>query len=222
MAKNQATDPASAPADSRPVVTIIGGPNGAGKTTLSRSFNSPNPVINPDDIPRDTPLDHLSSARVEVAREGLRQASRFIHEKRSFTVEMTLTGPNMPQLVAAAKDAGFKVDLHYIGLDSPELARARIGERVKSGGHSIPDQDIEKRFARTVAALPRAIATADTATLYDNSGPSRIAVARIEPDKKPSMRPDAPAWVKPAIKEAQRLSPDAPQPKQDRTLKLKL
>lgn len=215
MAENQA-------ADARPVMTIIAGPNGAGKTTLSRSFSSPNPVINPDVIPKGTPPDQLSSARVEAVREGLRQASRFIHERRSFTVELTLTGPNAPHVIAAAKEAGFKVDLHYIGLDSPELARARIGERVKAGGHSIPDQDIEKRFARTTAALPRAIAAADTATLYDNSGPSRVAVARIEPGKKPSMRPDAPAWVKPAIKEAQRLNPDAPQPKQDRTLKLKL
>lgn len=203
-------------------MTIIAGPNGAGKTTLSRSFSLPNPVINPDLIPRDTPPHQLSNARAEAARDALRQASRFIHDKRSFSIELTLTGPNTPQVIAAAKDAGFKVYLHYIGLDSPELARARIGERVKAGGHSIPGQDIEKRFARTTAALPRTIASVDTATLYDNSGPSRIAVARIEPDKKPSMRPDAPAWVKPAIKEAQRLKPDAPQPKQDRTLKLKL
>lgn len=209
-------------ADSRPVLTIIAGPNGAGKTSLTRSFSPAGPVINPDTIPRGTPPDQLSAARVEAGREALRRASRYIHERRSFTQEMTLAGPNPAQIVAAAKEAGFKVDLHYIGLDSPELAKARISERVKAGGHSIPDQDIEKRFARTVASLPRAIATADTATIYDNSGPARVAVARLAPGKPISVRPGAPDWVAPAIRDAQKLSPDAPNPKQDKTPRLKL
>lgn len=209
-------------ADSRPILTIIAGPNGAGKTSLSRSFNMSGPVINPDSIPKDTPPDHLSAARVEAGREALRSASRLIHEGRSFTQEMTLSGPYPGQIIAAAKEAGFKVDLHYIGLDSPELAKARISERVKAGGHSIPDQDTEKRFARTVASLPKAIASADTTTLYDNSGPSRVAVARLEPGKPVSVRPGAPAWVAPAIREAQQLAGDTPKPKHDQKLRLKL
>ena len=222
MADKQASSNQADRSESRPVLTIIAGPNGAGKTSLSRSFNPAGPVINPDTIPKDTRPDQLSAARVEAERDGLRRASRYIHEGRSFTAEMTLSGKNPSQVIAAAKDAGFKVDLHYIGLDSAELAKARISERVKAGGHSIPDQDIEKRFARTVAALPKAIASADTATLYDNSGPTRIAVARLEPGNPVSVRPGAPPWVAPAIREARQLSGETPKPQPDQKLRLKL
>jgi len=45
------------------------------------------------------------------------------------------------------------VELLYLVLPDPELARQRVAERVAHGGHDIPDQDIERRFYRSSSNL---------------------------------------------------------------------
>lgn len=37
--------------------------------------------------------------------------------------------------------------MNYIGLQNPEIAKARVKFRVSKGGHGIPDDVIEKRYA---------------------------------------------------------------------------
>jgi len=44
---------------------------------------------------------------------------------------------------------GYGIELHYVGVYSPEIAKQRIAERVKMGGHGIPDKDVEKRFGES-------------------------------------------------------------------------
>ena len=40
--------------------------------------------------------------------------------------------------------------MHYVGIESAEIAKQRIAERVKMGGHGIPDRDVEKRYEESV------------------------------------------------------------------------
>ena len=37
--------------------------------------------------------------------------------------------------------------MFYVGLDSPEIAKERIKQRVANGGHGIPNEDVDRRFA---------------------------------------------------------------------------
>ena len=60
------------------------------------------------------------------------------------------------------------IELHYVGVDSPEIAKQRIAERVKMGGHGIPDRDVEKRFGESFRNLHEVIGLCDLAALYDN------------------------------------------------------
>lgn len=65
------------------------------------------------------------------------------------------------------------IELHYVGVDSPEIAKQRIAERVKMGGHGIPDKDVEKRFGESLRNLHEIIDLCDLAALYDNTNEFR-------------------------------------------------
>lgn len=72
-----------------------------------------------------------------------------------------------------AKQLGYGIELHYVGVDSPEIAKQRIAERVKMGGHGIPDRDVEKRFGESFRNLHEVIGLCDLAALYDNTNEFR-------------------------------------------------
>lgn len=38
------------------------------------------------------------------------------------------------------------MELNYVGLSSVELAISRVEQRVRDGGHGIPEKDIERRY----------------------------------------------------------------------------
>lgn len=59
--------------------------------------------------------------------------------------------------------------MHDVGVDSPETAKMRITERVKMGGHGIPDRDVEKRYAESIINLGKVLPLCDLAALYDNT-----------------------------------------------------
>ena len=73
----------------------------------------------------------------------------------------------------AAQEAGYRIELHYVAVDSPDLALIRIRNRVALGGQDVPEPDVRRRFARSQANLPSAIALADAARLYDNTDHDR-------------------------------------------------
>ena len=47
--------------------------------------------------------------------------------------------------------------MHYVGIESAEIAKQRIAERVKMGGHGIPDRDVEKRYEESLRNLGEAV-----------------------------------------------------------------
>ena len=73
--------------------------------------------------------------------------------------------------MATARTAGYRIELHYVCVNAPELAIDRIRNRVALGGHDVPERDVKRRYARSLARLPAAIARSDEARLYDNSDP---------------------------------------------------
>lgn len=59
--------------------------------------------------------------------------------------------------------------MFYVGLKSSELAKERIAARVKKGGHSIPDEDVDRRYTESLNNLQKAIGLCDLVSVYDNS-----------------------------------------------------
>ena len=85
------------------------------------------------------------------------------------TQESTLCGKSIIKNFRRAKQLGYTIELHYVGVDSAETAKQRVEERVWNGGHGIPASDIEKRYIESFANLQYLLQECDLAVFYDNT-----------------------------------------------------
>jgi len=76
-------------------------------------------------------------------------------------------------LLRHAKEAGYKITLVYIGVNSPDVSLGRVNQRVAEGGHHVPPQDVARRYSRSMANLATALQSVDRAFVLDNSGQRR-------------------------------------------------
>ena len=118
----------------RPVFSVIGGPNGAGKSTytdrLAAAGYNLGEVVNPDVIAANLPgPDATRNAR--AGRETLRRTRALIASGRTFSRETTLSGNEILRTMRAARNAGFAVNLFFVGVDSVDISRARVRWRVE-------------------------------------------------------------------------------------------
>ena len=63
----------------------------------------------------------------------------------------------------------FYVELHYVGVESVDIAKKRVAHRVSVGGHGIPEEDIERRYTETFNNLNEIISKCDRISFYDNT-----------------------------------------------------
>jgi predicted ABC-type ATPase len=140
-----------------PTIYLIGGCNGAGKTTFAREF-LPKEVkclrfLNADEIARGlSPFDPAAAA-VKAARLLLGEFRDCVRLRQTFALESTLSGRTYIRLLRDAKRHGYRIELHYLWLSSPVQAVARVLQRVRKGGHSVPAADIHRRFSRSLIHL---------------------------------------------------------------------
>ena len=164
-----------------PRYTILGGPNGAGKSTtftrLTEWGYRSGAFLNPDEIAKG--LDGPEPVRaVAAGRETLRRSRAWMASRRSFVRESTLSGREIVRSAEAARDAGYRVTLVFVGLNKLSVTKNRVRIRSRSGGHAIPVRDQERRFLRSFDNAPRIAAVAAEAYLLDNvlEQPRTVAV----------------------------------------------
>lgn len=160
-------------------VIVIAGPNGAGKTTFAREF-LPNeagcPVfVNADLIAAGLAPFAPETAAVQAGRLMLQELARHFAARESFAFETTLAGRGHVHHIRAWQAAGYRVKLLFLQLDSAEEAIARVAQRVRQGGHDIPEATIRRRFAAGRANFERLYAPlVDAWALYDNAGATPV------------------------------------------------
>ena len=67
-----------------------------------------------------------------------------------FAFESTLAGRSYVNLFKELQKKGYKLHLFFLWIPDAELAIARIKDRVAEGGHSIPANDVRRRFKRSI------------------------------------------------------------------------
>lgn len=73
--------------------------------------------------------------------------------------------------------AGYKVKIIFLQLASAEEAVARVLQRVRQGGHNIPEEVIRRRFLTGKENFEKLYAPqADAWALYDNSGAEPVLI----------------------------------------------
>lgn len=160
-------------------VIVIAGPNGAGKTTFAREF-LPNEASCPIFINADLIAAGLApfapeSAAAQAGRLMLQELDRHFSALQSFSFETTLSGRAYLRHIRSWQAAGYRVKLIFLQLDSAEEAIARVAQRVRQGGHDIPEATIRRRFAAGRENFTRLYAPlVDAWALYDNAGAAPV------------------------------------------------
>ena len=170
-------------AGKRPLCVVIAGPNGAGKTTFAREF-LPAGVgvihfVNADLIAGGLSPLSPELAAIAAGRIFLRELDRLARARASFAFESTLSGLTHVSRLRAWKASGYRIEIVFLKLRSPQLALRRIGARVRQGGHNVPRQDVLRRFDRgwkNFEFVYRALA--DAWSVYDNSGKKPLLMER--------------------------------------------
>ncbi len=156
-------------------IIILAGPNGAGKTTFARSF-LPEEAQCPRFINADLIAAGLSpfapeAAALKAGRLMLTEIAVCVRKGESFAFETTLSGLSYLARIRQWREQGYHVSLFFLCLPDPETAIARVVERVRQGGHDIPEAVIRRRFAAGLRNLENAYKSAvDTWAKYDNVG----------------------------------------------------
>jgi predicted ABC-type ATPase len=128
------------------------------------------PVLDPDMVAKSLQetLGDCNSD-IEAGKKVLRQAEEYLETKQSFTIETTLSGSTYLRMAARAKGVGFNVVVFFVGTSSVEINIVRVQNRVKMGGHDVPEEDQRRRYPRTLANMKKLLPIADLAVLFDNS-----------------------------------------------------
>lgn len=164
-----------------PRAVLIAGPNGAGKTTFAREFLPLEP-----DTPRFLNADLIAAglspfdpdrAALRAGRLLLTMVDEAVERCESFAVETTLSGVGYARAIPVWKAAGFRVVVVFLRLPSAEMAISRVAERVRQGGHDIPEPVVRRRFEagwRNFVDVYRPLA--DRWEVYDNSGSAPVPI----------------------------------------------
>src|ERR1700722_20289685 len=140
-----------------PNLYIVAGCNGAGKTTASFTILpemlSCREFVNADSIAAGLSPFNPESVAIEAGRLMLCRIQELLEGRGDFAFETTLATRSYVSLVRKAQKAGYKVTLLFIWLNSPATAMQRVADRVAKGGHSIPEDVIERRYFRGISNL---------------------------------------------------------------------
>jgi len=162
-------------------VIIIAGPNGAGKTTFARSF-LPHEAQCPRFVNADLIAAGLSPfapemAAIRAGRLMLEEIAACARRGESFALETTLSGLGYLRHIRQWRNSGYRVILYFLALTDVETAIARVVERVRQGGHDIPEATIRRRFRAGLHNFERHYKSCvNTWIYYDNVGPVPIPV----------------------------------------------
>ena len=136
--------------------TIIGGVNGVGKSSftgvLKERSTDLGVIVDVDKITAE-----LGGNALAGGKAALRKISECITRGISFTQETTLSGRKTEATAKQVRELGYHVRLFYIGRDSAEESLSRIANRVKRGGHDIPQDDVVRRFAGRWEAVAKVL-----------------------------------------------------------------
>jgi len=173
-----------------PVCWIIAGPNGAGKTTFALNYLPQvadcQVFVNADLIAAGLAPLAPEGKKVAASRVFLGEIARNIAARRDFGFETTLSGLGYRRLIQRLRAEGWRVELLYLALPGVEMARGRVAERVRHGGHNIPQADIERRYRRSLENfLGEYVFLVDRAVCYLNAEREPRAVFMQQgPDRK--------------------------------------
>jgi len=174
-----------------PVLTIIAGPNGAGKSTHSKELLSESGIEAFDfdkefyaiwgQFSFDPAIEQGAYNRAQ--ERYLERRTEALDQDKSFAFETNYHTDDLLRVIDLFKSKGYRTELIFICLETPELAIERVKQRVLKGGHFVDEATIKTRFDSGLRLLDKTFQKFDLVTIY-RSEQNLVQLAYVlEPEK---------------------------------------
>ncbi len=131
-------------------VVIIAGGNGVGKTTFARAFLQEYnyEFLNADEIAKSLSAENPSEKKISAGKLFFQKLNEAVLQNKSLLIESTLSGRYLQKFIKSLQSKNYQITIIFLFAQSSEILIERITERVKKGGHFVPDEDVRRRFVR--------------------------------------------------------------------------
>lgn len=184
-----------------PILFILAGPNGVGKTTfygtaVAQGFIPADlPFVNIDLIVKDE-LGGYSDSNYSHAESIYRtRTGNFIANGKDFMIESNLARQADYDWIENMIKAGYEVVLYFLCTQDLTINIDRVKQRVKEGGHNVPESIIEQRFRNVLLYLKAKLHLFAEVYIIDNSFEEPVEMAVLAKGKIISKNTDCPKWV---------------------------
>lgn len=143
---------------------LIAGIDGAGKTSLIGVLKG---------------LECISDNVLDDRNDSSNEISYCLENNLTFTQETTLAGHRVEKTIRQARKQGYDIVMFYVGLNSVEESLWRIANRVRKGGHDIPEEYVRLRYQNRLESLKGVLPLCDEVVFYDNEN-GFVKVAEIK------------------------------------------
>lgn len=164
-----------------PHVIVLAGSNGAGKSTaaprLLRGKLHVHEFVNADIIAQGISAYNSNAVAFQAGQIFLTRLRELAANRRDFAFETTLASRSIAPWLSELCRCGYRFHLFFFWLPSADAAIARVTERVRIGGHDVPEETIRRRYERGIGNFFQLYRPLTTMwRFYDNSGvgPPRI------------------------------------------------
>ncbi|HKH45257.1 MAG TPA: zeta toxin family protein [Thermoanaerobaculia bacterium] len=172
----------------QPNLYVVAGPNGAGKSTFARLFLPEyadcREFVNADLIAAGLSPFNPESLAIQAGKLMLERIEALAEARIDFGFETTLAGKSWLPVLQRLREQGYRLHIFFLWIPGPDLALRRIEERVRAGGHFIPEEVVRRRYTRGLRNFPQIYApVVDLSLLLDNSKSLPDAVPAKDPQK---------------------------------------
>lgn len=143
-------------------------------------------------VVKDKPSPYDAALAADFIRHQL------LAKGETFTFETVLSHSSKIDFLKQSLEAGYKNYLYFICTVDPAINIERIQQRIRLGGHAVPEDRIEKRYYESLQVLPMIIPLCYRVYLFDNSSEERSIepVAEIDNERNLTIKTEQlPWWV---------------------------
>jgi predicted ABC-type ATPase len=157
-----------------PHLVVLGGPIGAGKSTTAPQFLvgalQVTEFVNADVIAQGLSAFRSEEAAITAGRIMLQRLRQLARQRATFAFETTMASRTFAPWLESLRKQGYSIHMLFLWLPSPEMAIARVAERVRLGGHDVPKATVRRRYgAGWNNFLDLYMPLATSWRVYDNS-----------------------------------------------------
>ena len=102
--------------------------------------------VNADEIAKKLAETVTDAVNVQAGRLMLQRLNKLEAQRASFAVETTLASRSLAPRIQRLQAQGYVFSLLYVWVPNADLSVQRVAERVRRGGHHIPEDVIRRRY----------------------------------------------------------------------------